>query len=117
MTVLAAIGYVCWALIDTSSLGDQHPLFARIFPFSPMFSSTLEMCSKISTGLEGKLVDRLVTHVFSRMINRQTTGDLLGAPAELEMSFYVLLDGRIAYPWAGALNLRRPVDRVFAQNA
>jgi len=80
VTVLAAIGNVCWALIDAGSLGDQYPLLAR-------------------------------------MIDRQTTGDLLGAPAELEMSFYVLLDGRIAYPWAGALNLRRPMDRVFAQNA
>jgi len=102
MTILAAIGEVRRALIDTGSLGDQHPFLSRIFPFSPVFSPTLEILCKITPCLEDELVDRLIAHAFTRVVDREATGDLLGAPTELEMPLYVLLDDRIVYPWSGA---------------
>jgi hypothetical protein len=101
VTILAAVGDVRRALIDTGSLGDQHPFLSRIFPFSPVFSPTLEMLRKITSGFEDKLVDRLIAHAFIRVVDRETTGDLFGAPPELEMLLYVLLDGQIVYPWSG----------------
>ena len=108
VTPLTTIIDVSRALVDTGSLGDQHAFLARIFPFSPVFSSTLEIFREIAPGFEDELVDFLVTHSFSWMVDRETTGNLLGAPTELQFLFDVLLDSHIANTWAGATQFPSP---------
>jgi len=116
VTPLTTIIDVSRALVDTGSLGDQHAFLARIFPFSPVFSSTLEIFREITPGLEDELVDCLVTHSFFRMVDRETTGNLLGAPTELQFLFDVSTWIAISRIRGRArLNFRLRVDRAFAQ--